>query len=99
MFVLGESAQGEALLRITGVFDAVGAKAAREMLDAARLPLVILDFSQAVEVDHHGLQVLVDSLMRTNCEVRIRGIDTHHVRVMRYLGLDPARLGIEPAIL
>ena len=96
MFLRERGANGEALLRFTGYVNIGTALEVSDFLDSDLSDgEVTLDFNQVTGIDYYGLSVLVSATSRSRCAVRLQGLGTRDIRVLRYLGLEPARLGIQ----
>ncbi|BDG02148.1 hypothetical protein [Anaeromyxobacter oryzae] len=52
---------------------------------------VAVDLSVAFDVQDHELAILAYGLAATGRRIELSGLSRHHVRVLRYLGLDFAR--------
>jgi anti-anti-sigma regulatory factor len=89
------------VLHVTGRLDADGVRALADRLDAedgARE--VVLDLGAAREVDHVALAVLAHDLrQRSTPRVVLRGLCEHHIRMLRYFGLDVRAEPPPPSVL
>ncbi len=85
---------GEDVVRFTGILDAASGREVERFLDADGTDPVVLDFSQASEIDYYGLSVLVAEIAQGGRAVLLRGLHANHVRMLRYFGVDPARFGL-----
>jgi anti-anti-sigma regulatory factor len=95
MFWVEQNTGGEVKVRFGGVLDASSAREVRPFLSDDSSSRVTLDFSQAADVDYHGLAVLVAEVIESGRAVHVCGICMNHVRMLRYLGFDPAKFGLE----
>lgn len=89
-----EQGVGAETVRFAGTLDATSAREVARFLQGHAPGKVILDFSQASDVDYYGLSVLVAEITRSGRAVLLRGLHVNHVRMLRYFGLDPARFGL-----
>ncbi|HEX7624014.1 MAG TPA: hypothetical protein VF400_10625 [Anaeromyxobacteraceae bacterium] len=84
----------EVLLRPEGVFDVDAARRFSELLSRARPDEVfIIDLGQAGDFHDYSIAVLA-GVLGGSCAARIvvRGLCQHHVRLLRYFGIDLAAL-------
>lgn len=77
-----------------GVLDASTAHEVRPFLSACASDTVTLDLSQATSIDYCGLTALVAEITVSECAVRLRGLRSNHIRMLRYFAVDPARFDI-----
>jgi anti-anti-sigma regulatory factor len=94
MFWREQGMGDEAVVRFTGTLDAASARDVKHFLESHTAGKVTLDLSQAAHVDYYGLSVLIAEIAESGRAVHLRGLDEEHVRVLRYLGLDPAQVGL-----
>lgn len=94
MFWRDQGAGGEAIVRFTGVLDAASARGVEPFLSVGPSGKVVLDLSQATDLDYYGLWALVSEILRSGAAVVVRGLHENHVRMLRYFGLDPGKFGI-----
>ena len=86
----------EVLLRPEGVLDVDAARRFSALLSRARPDEVfIIDLGQARDFHDHSIALLAGVLVGS-CAARIvvRGLCQHHVRLLRYFGIDVACAGI-----
>lgn len=82
--------------RATGVFDEAAARAlVAAVARGDRAVAAVVDLSAATDVQDHELAILGEGLAGCGRPVVLRGLSLHHLRVLRYLGLDGA-LGATP---
>jgi len=98
MFSLERNGGGEARVEFRGILDASSAREVRSFLGGETEASVTLDFSQAIDVDYYGLSTLVAEIISAGKAVRLRGLRSQHVRMLRYFGIDPARFNLEDNI-
>lgn len=84
--------QGETIVRFTGTLDATSASEVCALLVVGKT--VVLDVCEAT-VDYCGLSALVAEVLRNGCAIQMRGLSTTHIRMLRYIGVDLARLGVQ----
>jgi anti-anti-sigma regulatory factor len=94
MFWREQGAGDESTVRFKGVLDATSARHVREFLGSEESEPVVLEFTQASEIDYYGLSVLVAEVAQSGRAVLLRGLHANHVRMLRYFGVDPGRFGI-----
>ena len=85
----------EVVIRINGPFDAMAAlQLERRLDDIPPGTRVVVDFSQVRDLGDLGVAVLASGLQGAGRnEVVMRGLCHHHERMLKYLGIDPLRLG------
>jgi anti-anti-sigma regulatory factor len=88
------SRRGELLIELDGVFDVPAAKRLGAVLERARAGETIrVDASRATAFEDFGLALLAQALGETRAaRVALRGLRGHQLRILRYFGVDPARL-------
>jgi anti-anti-sigma regulatory factor len=86
--------RGEVLIELDGVFDVPAAKRLAGALErASRGEVVRIDLARVASFEDFGLALLAQALRETRAaRVALRGLRTHQLRILRYFGLDPARL-------
>jgi anti-anti-sigma regulatory factor len=88
--------RGPLVIQANGTFDVPAAeRVARELQQAAEVE-VRIDLTQVRDFHDFGVAVLARALASRR-QVDVRGLRTHQIRLLRYLGIDavsePARLG------
>jgi anti-anti-sigma regulatory factor len=94
MFWRERAVGGETVVRFSGVLDASNARGVERFLRVGPSGKVILDLSQAVDVDYYGLSALLGEIAHSGAAVLLRGLRANHVRMLAYFDLDPARFGL-----
>jgi hypothetical protein len=87
---------GEALvIRMDGVFDVPAAnRLARALADTGVQDDVRIDLTQVREFHDFGVTVLAEVLAARGKRVAVRGLRQHHVRLLRYLGIETGGLDL-----
>ncbi len=77
-----------------GVFDVPAAKRLGTALERARRGAALrIDVSRVTGFEDFGLALLAQALGETSASrVALRGLRGHQLRILRYFGVDPARL-------
>lgn len=84
------------VIRVEGAFDLPAARRVAEALVSARdSELVEVDLTRVREFHDFGVAVLAQALASARARVTVRGLRPHHVRLLRYLGID-ARADLGP---
>ncbi len=85
------------IIRVEGVFDVPAAqRLARELADAGEAE-VRIDLTRVREFHDFGIALLARELSG-RARTSVSGLRQHHVRLLRYLGIDTATpAGAEPA--
>ena len=88
-----QAAQGPFVIRLEGVFDGGAARRLESLLaDASPDARVAIDLTQVREFHDYGIAVLGHALLESPAKVTVRGLRHHHVRVLRYFGVDAGAL-------
>jgi hypothetical protein len=74
---------------LSGAVDAQAVEDLRELLRDVN-GAALLDFSRATALHDVLFSVLVDTVRASRCELRVRGLRDHHLRVLHYLHLELA---------
>jgi anti-anti-sigma regulatory factor len=77
------------VIRMDGVFDGPAAERLASELAASRDAEVAIDLTHVREFHDFGVTVLAGAL-RGARRVSVRGLRQHHVRLLRYLGVETA---------
>jgi len=78
---------GQVLIQAEGTFDVPAAeRVARQLMEAAGLQ-VRIDLTQVRDFHDFGVAVLARALA-TRRQVDVRGLRTHQIRLLRYLGIE-----------
>jgi hypothetical protein len=88
------SVRGELLVELDGVFDVPAAKRLGAVLERARPGAAVrIDAARVSRFEDFGLALLAQALGETGAtRVALRGLRIHQLRILRYFGVDPARL-------
>lgn len=82
----------ETEIRVEGILDGPAARRVEETLARARPGARFhIDLVQVREFHDFGIAVLGHALTMTQAHVRLRGLREHHLRVLRYFGIETAR--------
>lgn len=82
------SSAGPIVIRMDGVFDVPAAKkVAKAVADGAGREVAI-DLTQVREFHDFGVAMLAQALAQSTRRVAVRGLRQHHVRLLRYLGVE-----------
>jgi len=86
--------RGEVLIELERPFDLPAAKRLAVALERASSGGVVrIDFARVASFEDFGLALLAQALRETRAaRVALRGLRTHQLRILRYFGLDAARL-------
>ncbi|HET8540760.1 MAG TPA: STAS domain-containing protein [Anaeromyxobacter sp.] len=90
------SRQCELLIEVDGVFDVPAAKRLGAVLERARPGEAIrIDLGRVSTFQDFGLALLAQALGETRAaRIALRGLRLHQLRILRYFGVDPARLRV-----
>ncbi len=90
------SRRGEVLIEMDGGFDVPAAKRLAAVLERARPGEAIrIDVSRVSAFEDFGLALLAQALRETRAaRVALRGLRGHQLRILRYFGVDSARLRV-----
>jgi hypothetical protein len=86
-----EAARRTIELRLTGSFDLPAARQLCDALIGAGRETFVVDLSHAAEIHDDALALLARALSLVGKRVSMRGLNRHHVKVLRYLGAPVVR--------
>lgn len=93
-----EAARRPLEFRLTGTFDLPAARQLCDALIGAGRERLVVDVSHTSELHDDALALLSRAMCLLGTRVSMRGLNKHHVRVLRYLGapvLDDAQLDLD----
>ncbi len=80
---------GATVIRMDGVFDVPAAqRLARALAQTDENEQVRIDLTQVREFHDYGVTVLAQALASRGPRVAVRGLRQHHLRLLRYFGID-----------
>jgi anti-anti-sigma regulatory factor len=87
--------QRETVLRLEGEFDLPAARMLKTLLGGLEAgSKVRIDFGRVRRLHDYGIAVLAQALTRLDgATVKLDGLGTHHVRLLRYFGVDASAFG------
>ena len=78
------------LIMLEGVFDVPAARRLAEELDEARYGEVRIDMTRVREFHDFGVALLAQTIAGRRSPTAVLGLHDHHLRLLRYLGIDCA---------
>lgn len=79
---------GATVIRMDGVFDVPAAqRLARALAQTDENEQVRIDLTQVREFHDYGVTVLAQALLSRGPRVDVRGLRQHHLRLLRYFGI------------
>jgi anti-anti-sigma regulatory factor len=78
------------VIRLEGVFDAAAARQLATRLDESGFADVRIDMTRVREFHDFGVALLAQSLAGRRAPTAVLGLHEHHLRLLRYLGIDCA---------
>jgi anti-anti-sigma regulatory factor len=88
-----DAVREHSVIRLEGVLDGIVARRVEAMLTRAKPGARLdLDLTQVREFHDFGIAVLGHALTHTPAQVTLRGLRQHHIRVLRYFGIETASL-------
>ena len=85
-------ANGAKVIQMDGVFDVPAAqRLARALAQTDELEPVRIDLTQVREFHDYGVTVLAQALATRGARIVVRGLRQHHIRLLRYFGIDTGR--------
>ncbi len=83
--------QRESVLQLEGEFDLPAARVLEHSLRGFKTgDTVRIDFSRVQRLHDYGIATLARALTKLDgATVKLEGLRTHHVRLLRYFGVDP----------
>jgi anti-anti-sigma regulatory factor len=80
---------GAMVIRMDGVFDVPAAQRLAQTLAQTDVrEQVRIDLTQVREFHDYGVTVLAQALAARGSRIAVRGLRQHHVRLLRYLGIE-----------
>ncbi len=80
---------GATVIRMDGVFDVPAAqRLARALAQTDANEQVRIDLTHVREFHDYGVTVLAQALASRGARIVVRGLRQHHLRLLRYLGID-----------
>lgn len=79
---------GTQVIRMDGVFDVPAAQQLARTLAQSKAGEVAIDLTHVREFHDFGVSVLAQALAARDARVAIRGLRQHHLRLLRYFGVD-----------
>ncbi len=80
---------GATVIRMDGVFDVPAAqRLARALAQTDANEQVSVDLTQVREFHDYGVTVLAQALATRGARIVVRGLRQHHLRLLRYFGID-----------
>ncbi len=80
---------GATVIRMDGVFDVPAAqRLARALAQTDANEQVNVDLTQVREFHDYGVTVLAQALASRGARIVVRGLRQHHLRLLRYFGID-----------
>ncbi|BDG03755.1 STAS domain-containing protein [Anaeromyxobacter oryzae] len=87
--MIATTTAGPRVIRMDGVFDVPAAEAlARVIAEAGEGVEVAIDLTHVREFHDFGVTVLARALASRGARVAVRGLRQHHLRLLRYLGIE-----------
>jgi hypothetical protein len=81
-------AETRTVIRMDGVFDAPAARRLASSLEDMRFADVRIDLTGVREFHDFGVALLAQSLSGRRAPTAVIGLQEHHLRLLRYLGID-----------
>jgi hypothetical protein len=85
---LAESMDQRTTIRVEGVFDVSAAKRLARDLEALQYADVRIDLTRVREFHDFGVALLAQSVAGRRSPTAVLGLQEHHLRLLRYLGID-----------
>ncbi len=80
---------GATVIRMDGVFDVPAAQRLADVLEQTDAnEQVRIDLTQVREFHDYGVTVLAQALASRGARIAVRGLRQHHLRLLRYFGVD-----------
>jgi hypothetical protein len=81
-------AEARTVIRLDGTFDVPAAKRLARELDELRYADVRIDLTRVREFHDFGVALLANSISGRRAPTSVIGLQEHHLRLLRYLGID-----------
>jgi anti-anti-sigma regulatory factor len=80
---------GATVIRMDGIFDVPAAqRLARALAQTDANEQVRIDLTQVREFHDYGVTVLAQALASRGAHISVRGLRQHHLRLLRYFGIE-----------
>jgi hypothetical protein len=79
---------GKTVIRMDGVFDVPAAQQLARDLAEVDTAEVRIDLTRVREFHDFGVALLAQALARRHAPTAVLGLHAHHLRLLRYLGID-----------
>jgi anti-anti-sigma regulatory factor len=86
---MGKPEGEERVLQVEGVLDLQAARELAARIAASGDAVLRVDLTRVREFHDFGVTVLAQALQRRRGKISVRGLRQHHLRLLRYLGIDP----------
>ena len=83
-----EPERGRTVIRLDGVFDVAASRQLAEKLEEAGYAEVRIDLTRVREFHDFGVALLAQSIATRRAPTAVLGLQEHHLRLLRYLGID-----------
>jgi hypothetical protein len=83
-----DMAETRTVIRMDGIFDVPAAKRLARELDALGYAEVRIDLTRVREFHDFGVALLANSIAGRRAPTSVVGLHEHHLRLLRYLGID-----------
>ena len=80
--------EARTIIHVEGVFDVPTAKQLAQELDEMRYAEVRIDLTRVREFHDFGVALLAHSIAGRAAPTAVIGLHEHHLRLLRYLGID-----------
>ena len=81
-------AEAKTVIRMEGIFDVAAARRLAHKLDDLRFTDVRIDLTRVREFHDFGVALLAQSIAGRHAPTAVLGLQEHHLRLLRYLGID-----------
>jgi hypothetical protein len=92
------TAASRTVIRMDGTFDVPAARRLAQELDQNRFADVRIDLTRVREFHDFGVALLAESIAGRHAPTAVMGLQEHHLRLLRYLGIDCAGANLSAGV-
>jgi ABC-type transporter Mla MlaB component len=85
-----EDGHGRTVIQLDGTFDVPAARRLAAELDEAGYAEIRIDLTRVREFHDFGVALLAESISGRRAPTAVMGLQEHHLRLLRHLGIDCA---------
>jgi hypothetical protein len=91
--------ESRTVIQMDGVFDVPAARRLAQALDSNQFADVRIDLTRVREFHDFGVALLAQSISGRRAPTSVMGLQEHHLRLLRYLGIDCAGANLSAGVV